>query len=479
VQVILLLASAAWAGGTIVALDGAVAPGPTAGAVVVTPEVIAPDPRWTPLDEHAMRNLGEELLAVRPLMHEFDGELEIMARLEAAVSNVHVLRNEEEKRLLYVALAFQGFAVQRYFQDELATDPAAEPYRVVVGDHVEVKAWVDAIALDPFREPTRLDISEAPELAAFQATRARMLYADPARFYATDVRTDAVVLVDGARLGTNPANGVDLPPGRHLVTMLSDGHIVARQEFRVGPGEVWRMSAPPPRSDVDALIKALASRPDEARIPDRLATTLAELPGPVQIAVADTSGGDALLYRVEGDHLVREAETPDPRVDGATRSPWMQADLRTWVGAGWVHDDSYHLLNDGAPGVASTTNAPAPVVGVGVRYELTDEYGAGGGVDLYAPTGQWHSLPTGSGERRLRAYPHASIGLPPLQLSLGVMTPWHLGLGARFQLPLAGSTQLCGAVVLGTASLGGGNADVEPAAPRSAFVGLSSAFGSP
>ncbi|MFN7146438.1 MAG: hypothetical protein ACK4YP_21875, partial [Myxococcota bacterium] len=79
-----------------------------------------------------------ELAEVRPLAHEFDGELQIMARLAKATGDVPLLRSEEERNLLRRALLFQGFAVHRYFQDKLGTEAAAAPYRTGAGDEDRV-----------------------------------------------------------------------------------------------------------------------------------------------------------------------------------------------------------------------------------------------------------------------------------------------------------------------------------------------------
>jgi hypothetical protein len=444
---------------------------------VITRDMIAPDARWTAIDEHAMRNLGEELLDVRPLMHKFDGELEIMARLEAAGQNVHVLRDEEERRLMYVALAFEGFAVERYFQAELATDPSAEPYRTVVGDRIEVKAWVDAIALDPFREPTRLDISELPELEAFKQTRDRLLYAKRATLRFDDLPADAQVVVDGhPQDPAVVADGVPLLPGRHLAAVIVAGRIVDREDFRLQAGDTRTVAVPPPPAEMDLLEAALVGTPPTASLPARLAATLSRLPSPVRIAVPSDEG--TVLYRLSGSDLVRiDPERTDHRGDVA---------IDTWVGAAYVHDRSYLQLNDGAPDAGTTENAGAPLLGVAAMWSLaqltTDDADAsrlevGAGIDLPVPAGEWHHVPLGDSQLRVRPYPFVAFGTPMVQATVGLFAPWHLGAGARVALPLAGESRLLIGADLGVVRLTKVAGPVQPALPQSAFVAVSSRFG--
>lgn len=473
---LLLALPFAMASGTVLSLGGVSVDPPLAGQVVLPAEAIVPDVRWTPVDEHAMRNLGEELLAVRPLMHKFDGELEIMVRLEEALGSVHVIRSEEERRLLYVALAFQGFAVKRYFQDELATDPAAESFRIVVGERVEVKAWVDAIALDPYREPTRLDISEQPELAAFQATRARMLFMSPARVWVDDLPPDAVVLVDGQHTDLDfTARSVPVLVGRHRIAVLVDGKIVAREDVRLDAGQTWRAKAPPSRSELDALLAALASSPSELALPPHLSELLGRLPAPVHLAVPGEAG--TALYRVDGERVVRATATP--AATEAPSDPTLPGDLHMWIGGSWLYDDSFYMLNHeaGAEDTYNTSNAFAPSVGMALVYPVRDEWVAGGGVDLVIPTGEWHHVPVDGREQRLRAHPYAAIGFPGLQFTFGGLLPWHVAMGARFQVPIAQNTDLVGGFVLGTFRFRPVGDDLDPAAPRTGFVAISTRIG--
>jgi hypothetical protein len=473
-------AAVAWAG-TVLALDDGLKLDLSPDDTVIPGRVIAPDARWTPLDEHAIRTLGEELISVRPLMHKFDGELEIMSRLETATSTVQIIRDADERHLLYVALAFEGFAVQRYFQAELGTDPAAEPYRVVVGDRVEVKAWVDAIALDPFHDPVRQDISEEPELAAFKETRDRLLYASRSRLIVDDVPPGATVVLDGDLThGVDWAAGTPVPPGRHMLAVMTDGRIVAREVLRVGSGDTWRTHVPPPPAALDELHARLLAAGEHAEIPEAMAIALRRLPPPVTLAIQRDDG--PVMYRVDGSSARRVDAVPTDADDA--RRVKLHADLRTWIGAAWVHDDDYYLLNqaDGAPSTFPTSNGAAPILGASMMWPTpVDGLQAGAGCDVVVPTGRWQYLPVGDRQSmvRLRAHPYAALGTSWAQGTVGIFTPWHIAVGGRLTLPLLGNTDVVagGAAGVGRLQAKGGGTSEDPGTPYTLFVGIATRFG--
>jgi hypothetical protein len=169
----LLLAQLAHAQGSALWLRGPADPAATVDIVDHPLDLLIPNQGWTAEDARAIETLATELAAVRPLVEVFDGELEIMSRLDRAIADVHVLRDTGDRELLARALRFQGFAVRRYFQGGLATDVAAEPYRIQVGGTWENGPWMDAVALDPDTEDVAADIPEESERAAFGETRAR------------------------------------------------------------------------------------------------------------------------------------------------------------------------------------------------------------------------------------------------------------------------------------------------------------------
>jgi hypothetical protein len=121
-----------------------------------------------PADDEAYLALEKTLERVRTLEDRLDGELIMMHDLETAVSAIPMVRNDRDRDRLYAALTYEGFAVNRYFADDLATDDAAAPYRHVFGTNVLVAAWVDAVAMAPEREVSAYEIAQAPHRAAFR-----------------------------------------------------------------------------------------------------------------------------------------------------------------------------------------------------------------------------------------------------------------------------------------------------------------------
>ena len=119
--------------------------------------------RFGQTDRRALDDLEAALEEVRPYEARLDGELVIMRDLARPIEAVTVLRTEGDRDVLFKALAYQGFAVDRYFLQTLADDPEGEPFRVTVDGQVLERPWVDANALDPERSITAYDIAEAPQ----------------------------------------------------------------------------------------------------------------------------------------------------------------------------------------------------------------------------------------------------------------------------------------------------------------------------
>ena len=431
--------SAAWAGGSVVWLTDPPDPDLAPDLTRVPREVVAPDDGWTEADARALDRLASELEALQPLVHEFDGELEIMGRLEAAIDDVEVVRTQEDRNLLYRALAFQGFAVHRYFQDTLATDPAAAPYRTDIGGTVEVRPWVDAVAVDPDREPDAAILQEEPELRAFDETRARLLLAPKATLVVDALPHDAALHVDGV-----PAPAllrVRVVPGRHRLTLMTDEGIRARADVRVASGSELLFEVPPTERDLVVLAVQLREGPERFVLDNRIAAALARLPPTVHVAVPTGSG--SLLYRIDENIAVRATSEGAPAAADVPERllPPLAVDLR--LGLAWLYDPAFYSENAsaGADRTYATVNAGAPLVGISLGSTVGDLH-AGGGLDVLAPTGPWHVLPVGQRQMRLRAHPHVYGGIEPLQATLGLLLPWHVAVGLRGGVPLTSTTRL-------------------------------------
>lgn len=428
---------------------------------------IVANPGWSEADQAAIDALRAELAAARPLADEFDGELRIMSGLEGVISDVHVLRDDADRELLYSALVFQGFAVQRYFQDQLATDPAAAPYRAEMGGATTARAWIDAVALEPDRNPNRADIPGDAEMRAFDEARAKVRLAPTATVTALGLPPGAGLVVDG-----RPASGSKtfVSPGLHRVTIEREGQILVRAEGRLAPGGELSVQVPVMVDDLMALAGPLSGAPEAYALPTEVAELLAGLPQPVVLAVPHDR--EPLQYELRGASVVRVGELD-------ADAPWLCFSLD--IGGGWLYDGDYLLLNQpGAPADDySVVNAGMPVLGARVWMER-GLFGAAAGGDLLMPLGAFHTLPSGEDSVRARPYPYVSAGLPWVQLSLGYLFPWHLGPGLRVRVPLGEHYELAGAAIYGlgrTLERDGDLPAFEAGDARVAWVSVGGSFG--
>ena len=428
-------------GGSVVWLG--VEPDPTLlpQATTVSLDELSPDQAVSDEDRAAVALLRQELEDVGPLVDEFDGELAIMSRLDAAVRDVHVLESDGDRELLYDALVFQGFAVHRYFQDQLATDPAAEPYRIDVNGTVTVKAWVDAVALDPDADPSPGMLPDEAQAVAFDEARAQIRLAPRASIYG-EMPDGAALAVDG--WPAEPGVRAKVAPGYHRVTVVYDGKVVARTEGRVMSGEDLDVVVGAMAEDVAALGAPLSEGPEAYAVPPAVGALLGGLDGPVHLVVPGDRKGP-YVYVIEGQaatRYVQEAAAPEEDLV-----------LRVGVGGGWMYDGGWYVDNyfEGAPSEKSTVNAATPMLTAGFELRPHRLVSVGAGADLAIPTGPYSTLPSGDQTLRARAHPHVAVGLPWVQATAGYLFPWHMALGARAHLPLGERLELTAA---GTYGLG-------------------------
>lgn len=470
--------STALGGGSVVWLSDPPDPELAPDLTRVPRAVIAPEAGVT--DDHiaSLDKLRVELEAVRPLVHEFDGELEIMSRLQAAIDDIEVLRDGTDRDLLYSALAFQGFAVRRYFQDQLGTESAAAPYRLVVGGTVEVRPWVDAVALDPERQPQSQDIAEEPELRAFDEARARIKVAPQATVVLAELPNGSVLKIDGA---VAPAGlRVRVTPGKHYVSIADGKGIRAHSDVRMAPQGEFRMELPPSERDLVLLAVKLRDGPTTLTLESRIAAALARLPPTAHVAVR--SGEGSLLYRVDENLAVLAArdgqvEGPQPRRPRTTPTVGDGVSVDSHASLGWLYDPHYFLTNaDQAPRTSATVNAITPVIGASTTLAVgPTRFGAG--LDLAFPTGPHHTIPVGVGRWRVRPHVYASGGVPALQLTLGALLPWHAAVGLRGEIPLSDGVSIAGGWVQGfglALERGEGIEDFVAEPAHTAFIGLRS-----
>jgi len=478
---LLLCLATAHAQGSVVWLRGPIDPTETEGMVDIPVEDILEHDDWTATDATAIETLAAELEAVRPLVQQFDGELEIMARLRQALAEVHVIRGNEDRALVFDALVFQGFAVKRYFQDALATDLAAEAYWVRLGETVVVAPWVDAVALDPEREVTAEDIAEEPERRAFADTRAHLLVTPRATVSFGTLPGGVLASVDG-RLVTWDRDGSvrsRVLPGRHRIALWQGEEIIARDDLWLAPGATHTFHRHPTRGEVEGLAWQLTTNADSIHLDPVLVESLVPLEPPVFLAVAGET--DTWMYRVEGAFAVNAAE-PEPIVAEpvpAPEPPDGPLALHALAGVAWMFDGNFYRSNEdeGAPHAFTTSHAAPPVVGLAMTAELAPVQ-LGAGLDAAVPPGRWQTLDTNRGEVRLRLHPYLSIGPAqlPLRFTVGALLPWHVAVGIRGGLALSGGVSLTAAWIQGI-GVARPTSQGPPVPAHLAVIGLTSSLG--
>ena len=425
---------------------------------------VAPNQEWGPADQAAIYQLSAELTALRPLLDEFDGELQIMSRLDAVIKDLPALQTPAHRELLVEALALQGLAVYRYFQDGLATDPAAAPYRVEVGGQIMVKAWVDAVALDADHIP--LELVDPGAVTTFDAARATLLGAQRAAVKVNDAPEGLMLIVDGAE-PVSAARPVYVPPGQHYALAVMDGVVVGRARARIEAGESLSMALPLMSSELTTLALTLAQGPEGLALSPRLAETLALAPQPLFLAAQGDGEREPLALGLR----LRALHEGDGRPLEAVDEEAVFA-----LGGGWVYDGEYFLQNvdDGAPYTQATVNHGAAFASVGAR-TASRWWSASAGVDLALPFGDYTTVQSGDRELRLRAQPYVAAGLPWVQASVGWFTPYHISFGLRGRVPLTDNLALSGGALTARGfalARDDGAPDFEAAPAGAAWVGV-------
>ncbi|MBM4393489.1 MAG: hypothetical protein FJ090_20385 [Deltaproteobacteria bacterium] len=366
--------------------------------------------------------LRRELDSVRPLVNEFDGELQIMARLAKATADVEALRNPDDTELLWEALCFQGFAVHRYFGDRLGTDPAAAPYRVGSGADAQVAAWIDAAALFGPREPRKEDIPEDAQRLAFDGVRAMVQVMPAASLAVGQLASGATLMLDGRVVDTKAQVRTLMVPGRHFLEVRVGDTVLLRGATRIGGGSTMSAEAPFGPAEREALAKMVGTGggwtvPAAAMLP----ITGAGEP----VYLGEPGNGLPRLLRVDRG----TAETIAIVMPAREQSPLA---VHVTLGGGWLSTGDFFLQNveSGAPYDESSVNAFAPVLSADGEWRA-GLFAASVGATALLATGEFHSLTTGDTSTNAFVYPHAGVGLTYVQATVGPLFPWYLGVGGK------------------------------------------------
>ncbi len=469
-----LIAGVATAAGTCVVLDGPVVL-PRRDCASVSAAERAASGAWSPADDAALAQLRAETDAIRPLFDAFDGELDVMRRLDAALASVRVVRPETAE-VVWRARVLLGYAVHRYFQKDLSTDPAAARYRVEVEGEVRNAYWVDAIGADPERAPDAALLSDDRARLAYQELRARILLVAPGTVRVAAMPGGDSLIVDGRE---RVAGLAQVGPGLHDLAVVGPDGVRSWERVAVGSGQVVTIVVPPSSRQRVDLADALRRRDPTPIVPDTLRVLFDGLEAPVVVTSADEVS--AAVYNWEGGVLRPQRAGRARSVTSRSASEGMSIDGA--FGAGWRYDGDYLLLNyvDGAPSELGTVNAVAPRGQLAVRYRRgLAQVGVAATVEV--PIGAWHTLPTGEQPAlRPRGGARIELGTPWLAVTGGFLAPWHATLGGRASMPLGGEWWLDVDYEegLGITRPRAGAPDFQPAATRGVGLSFRGAFDLP
>ena len=407
--------------------------------------------RETEADEAALTAVSSVLRDVRQYETRLDGELLIMADLEAPISSVGLLRSPEDLEVLFGALAYQGFAVDRFFASTLSEDERAAPYRTTVEGNTWVRPWADAAALAPQREMTAYEVAEAPQRIAYGTVREGVTRLLPAAISLSGLPDGSTLVVDGKTAVPDGAGTVKVPPGRHFGHVLLDGRIVARFQSRLGPTERTTWTVPLDDQTWRTWWTAAQSGTPTAA-PAALAPSIEALGGSVVLARPTADGLQA--WRVSGDGVEAleiavtapaEPELPEPTADDGEAGLFVAGA----VGGGWMASGDFYLQDPAnVPHEVSSVNTGLAALGLEVGWQ-SRWFRVAAGVDLPVTLAEYALAYTGDASTRLRAYPHVSVGLPWVQVHAGFLFPYHPAGGGRINIPIVDGLEVRASYTVG------------------------------
>lgn len=430
----------------------------------------------------ALSVLSNEVASCKPLFEVFDGELQVMARLQKALADVQVLRSPADRQVVHAALILQGTAVQRYFQASLATEDGAQPYRTMISGQALVTSWTNAVAMyvppgSPGSPGTSQGaVASAPELPdaaarlAFDATQAAVRLRPSASISFGALAEGAVAFVDGERVTTAPGARLLVSAGRHFLHVQVGDVVLWSFAADIAPGQTVAVDASFGPVERDALVLRLAAAKDGWVVPSAVAALAHGEP----LYLAVPGAKKPRLVRIDGGSAANIPIVPEADDGGGPL-------VRVSAGAGWLSSGDFFLQNveAGAPYSAGTVNSFAPAGAAGAAWRR-GWLEVGAGIDVQVSVGSFHSLPTGSSATRTFVYPHVAVGIPWVQLTLGPQFPWYFGVGGQAAIPLAGPLELYARGVYGvpvSIAREGGTAEFKPAPAVSAWGGVSLRFG--
>lgn len=395
----------------------------------------------SPADDAAYARLASALEEVRPYELKLDGELVIMADLQVPIAAIDIVRTPDDRTALFRALAYQGFAVNRYFADALGSDDEAAPWRADVAGTLVEKPWRDAAALDPGREVTPYEIAEAPQRVAYEKVHETVGNALPGGLRVEGLPERALLYVDG-EVRDDSASNVRVPPGRHFVHVEKEGHVLERWAVELEPAKTEMLAV----DLTDEAWQGFARTVDVgSEVPEAIRKRVAARGGEVWFARAGAKDPVVLAVTEAGVTAVGV-----PRVKGSSGEPTNGGlSFAASVGGGWLSSGDFFLQEyPNAPETRGTVNSASIVPGVSAAYDI-GLFRVGAGVDAAFTPGAFHYAKYGTSTTRLRPYPHVEVGTRYASVTAGWLFPHHPTGGLRAAVPLPAGFEIRGDARIG------------------------------
>lgn len=383
-------------------------------------------------DEAAYRELEAVVQSSRAFEAKLDGELVIMRDLDPAVENITIVRDEADRNRLFAALTYQGFAVDRFFMDQLGADDRASLFRYdLAGEWIE-RPWMDAVAIEPDRSATAYEIAEAPQRVAYAEVRDEVRRETlPARIlFSNGLPDNATLVIDGRQVTGAQAS---VQPGHHYVHVALDGRVIFRDEVELRSAGFVNLEI----SVTDLVWNRWRTGVLNGNEPD--------LPADLRPSL-DVFGGEVVLAWIEKDKVKAVKLGPEGYTAVSTRASASDgkggdSDRGLSIGlgvlGGWFSSGEFYtqnpLADDGtafSPTVA-TVNAGAIGFDVDVNYDL-GLFRVAVGMNAVVTLGERHFAQyNGDSKTRFRPQPYLAVGIPWVQVTAGYMFPFHPTVGGR------------------------------------------------
>jgi len=386
-----------------------------------------------PTDQTAVDVVEDTLADVRVHEKVLDGELLILGGLQTPLEQVRILRDKHDRDVVIRALLYQGFAVDRYWGDTLASAEEARPWKIRIDDDWVEQPWLDAFALDPLRKVGDDDITEAPQRQAYDTLRRTLARATRGTVVAADLPDGAILYLDGEAQDVQAPVAIDVLPGQPWIHVELDGEIIGLMAERVNPAERLEVVLPVSEPDWQALIKVLHGAGQV--VPEGIREPLGAFGDEVWFA---EGRGEQLRVWSVTPRGVERVQLTDMRLPSAGGSPLGDVSLAGWVGPSWLHSPDLREQDPSAvPDGAGVINSVAPHLQLELAWDR-DWLRYGLGVGLTLPLGQHHVALSGQTRMRLRASPQLFVGHPRAQATVGFLLPYHPVVGVQGNVPVPG-----------------------------------------